>query len=43
MKAIRMTPQQAVRLLEAMKAEEQTLQFRPILRTNRTERVLKDW
>jgi hypothetical protein len=43
MKAVRMTPQQAVQLLEAMKAEEQTLQFRPILRTNRTERMLKDW
>jgi Ca-activated chloride channel family protein len=43
MKAMRMTPQQAVRLLEAMKAEEQTLQFRPILRTNRTDRKLKDW
>lgn len=43
MKAVRMTPQQAVQLLEAMKAEEQTLQFRPILRTNRTERMRKDW
>jgi len=39
MKAVRMTPQQAVQLLEAMKAEEKTLQFRPILRTNRTERM----
>jgi outer membrane biosynthesis protein TonB len=43
MKAVRMTPQQAVQLLEAMKAEEKTLQFRPILRTNRTERMRKDW
>jgi outer membrane biosynthesis protein TonB len=43
MKVVRMTPQQAVQLFEAMKAEEQTLKFRPILRTNRTERMLKDW
>ena len=43
MKAVRMTPQQAVQLLEATKAEEKTLQFRPILRTNRTERMRKDW
>jgi hypothetical protein len=41
--ALRMTPQQAVRLLEALKNEERTLQFRPILRTNRTDRILKDW
>ena len=42
-KAIRMTPQQAVRLLETLKGEERTLQFKPVLRTNRTDRILKDW
>lgn len=41
--SVRMTPQQAVRLLEALKGEERTLQFRPILRTNRSDRILKDW
>jgi Ca-activated chloride channel family protein len=40
---IRMTPEQAIRLLDTLKSEERTLQFKPILRTNRTDRILKDW
>jgi Ca-activated chloride channel family protein len=40
---VKMTPQQAVQLLEALKAEEKTMPFRPILKTNRLDRVFKDW
>lgn len=42
-KAMRMTPQQAMQLLEALKAEEKAMPFRPILKTNRQDRVFKDW
>jgi Ca-activated chloride channel family protein len=41
-RAVRMTPQQAVQLLEALKGEERVMTFRP-LRTNRQDRVFKDW
>jgi len=42
-RAVRMTPQQAIQLLEAMKGEEKVMTFRPILKTNRQQRVFKDW
>lgn len=42
-KMAKMTPQQAVQLLEALKAEEKAMPFRPILKTNRQDRVFKDW
>jgi Ca-activated chloride channel family protein len=42
-KAVKMTPQQAVQLLEALKGEERAMPFRPILKTNRHNRVFKDW
>jgi len=42
-KAMRMTPQQAMQLLEALKAEEKAMPFRPIMKTNRQDRVFKDW
>jgi len=38
-----MTPQQAVRLLESAKQEERTLLLIPPNRTNRNDRLLKDW
>lgn len=41
--AMRMTPQQAIQLLEALKAEEKAMPFRPILKTNRQDRIFKDW
>jgi Ca-activated chloride channel family protein len=41
--AVKMTPEQAIRLLEAFKAEEKNMPFRPILKTNRHDRVFKDW
>jgi len=41
---IQMTPQQAMRLLEAMKNEERTLIFTPPNKTNRPpNRIFKDW
>ncbi len=40
---LRMTPQQARQLLEAMKSEEQTLIFKPQIKTNRQDRLFKDW
>jgi len=40
---MRMTPQQARQLLEAMKSEEQTLIFKPQIKTNRQDRLFKDW
>ena len=40
---MRMTPQQAIQLLEAIKGEEKAMPFRPVLRTNRQDRILKDW
>ncbi len=42
-KAMRMTPQQAMQLLEALKGEEKAMPFRPIMKTNRQDRVFKDW
>ena len=41
--ALRMTPQQAIQLLEALKGEEKVMPFRPVLKTNRQERAFKDW
>lgn len=43
MRAVQMTPQQAQQLLDAQKSEERALLFIPQLRTNRQQRVLKDW
>jgi len=42
-KMIRMTPQQAIRLLEAAKNDERTMVFLPPMKTNRNDRVFKDW
>ena len=42
-KAMRMTPQQAMQLLEALKGDEKAMPFRPILKTNRQDRIFKDW
>ncbi len=42
-KMIRMTPQQAIQLMETLKGDEKTFQFKPILRTNRTEQLRKNW
>jgi Ca-activated chloride channel family protein len=42
-KAIQMTPQQAIQLLESLKGEEKVMPFRPVLKTNRMDRVFKDW
>lgn len=41
--ATRMTPQQAMQLLEALKGEEKVMPFRPIMKTNRQDRIFKDW
>ena len=43
LKAMPMTEQQAVQLLDAQKGEERAMIFLPQLKTNRTDRVLKDW
>ena len=40
---MRMTPEQAIRLLESFKADEKNLPFRPVLKTNRQDRIFKDW
>ena len=42
-KAIQMTPKQAIQLLEALKGDEKLMPFRPVLKTNRQDRVFKDW
>ncbi len=42
-KMLRMTPQQAMQLLDMLKGDEKNMPFRPILRTNRQQRVFKDW
>ncbi len=42
-RSIRMTPQQAAQLLEAIKGEEKLMTFKPVLKSNRTDRVIKDW
>ena len=42
-RSAQMTPQQAIRLLEALKAEEKAMPFKPIMKTNRQDRVFKDW
>src|SRR5207248_2845328 len=39
----RMTPEQAQLLLDAQKADEKPLNLIPKLKTNRTDRVFKDW
>lgn len=41
--AFRMTPQQAVQLLESLKGDEKAMIFKPVLKTNRNNRLLKDW
>ncbi len=43
MKAIPMTPQQAMQLLDTQKGEERPMIFIPQIKTNRTDRILKDW
>ncbi len=43
MKMLKMTPQQAMQLLDTLKAEEKNLPLRPVLRTNRLDRIFKDW
>jgi Ca-activated chloride channel homolog len=43
MKAMPMTPEQAMQLLETHKGEERAMIFLPQGRTNRSNRVLKDW
>ena len=43
MKMMKMTPQQAMQLLDTLKAEEKNLPLRPVLRTNRQDRIFKDW
>lgn len=43
MKMLKMTPQQAMQLLDTLKAEEKNFPLKPILRTNRLDRVFKDW
>jgi Ca-activated chloride channel family protein len=43
MRAMPMTEQQAMQLLDMHKGEERAMIFLPQLRTNRTDRVLKDW
>jgi Ca-activated chloride channel family protein len=39
----RMTPEQAQQLLDAQKGDEKAMIFIPKLKTNRTDRVFKDW
>ena len=40
---LQMTPEQAQRLLEAVKSDEKVMIFTPQVRTNRNNRTLKDW
>ena len=40
---LQMTPEQAQRLLEAVKSDEKVMIFTPQVRTNRNSRTLKDW
>lgn len=40
---VQMTPQEAQRLLDSQKNEEKTMIFVPKVKTNRTDRVFKDW
>jgi Ca-activated chloride channel homolog len=42
-KSVQMTPEQAQRLLEAVKSDEKVMIFTPQFRTNRNNRSLKDW
>ena len=42
-KAVQMTAKQAIQLLEALKGEEKLMPYRPVLKTNRQDRVFKDW
>jgi Ca-activated chloride channel homolog len=41
--SVQMTPEQAQRLLEAVKSDEKVMIFTPQFRTNRNNRALKDW
>lgn len=43
MAAMKMTPQEAIRFLEMQKSSEQAMPFKPPARTNRQDRVFKDW
>ena len=43
MRAMPMTEQQAMQLLDTQKSEERAMIFIPQGKTNRTDRVLKDW
>ena len=43
MRAMQMTPQQAQQLLDAQKSDERAMIFLPQMRTNRQDRVFKDW
>ena len=43
MKAMPMTEQQAMQLLDMQKGEERAMIFIPQLKTNRSDRILKDW
>jgi hypothetical protein len=40
---MKMTPQQAMQFLDMLKSEEKNMPFRPMLRTNKQQRVFKDW
>jgi hypothetical protein len=42
-RAMPMTQQEAQRLLDTLKSEEKAMIFIPQIRTNRPDRVLKDW
>jgi Ca-activated chloride channel homolog len=41
--AIQMTPQEAQRLLDTVKSEEKAMIFVPQIKTNRPDRIFKDW
>lgn len=43
MKAMPMTPQQAMQLLDTQKGEERAMIFLPQFKTNRNPRIFKDW
>ena len=40
---LQMTPEQAQKLLDAQKSDEKTMIFVPQIKTNRADRVHKDW
>jgi len=41
--AMKMTPEDAIRFLEIQKSSERAMPFKPQMRTNRQDRVFKDW